>query len=67
MSLTMTVTTAPVFHGYDSIAGILLGVKSVIGNQWVFVGFFVVEEWWRIFVLRKPIVPPDFTVSVNFS
>ena len=29
MSLTMTMTTAPVFHGYDSIAGILLGVVSV--------------------------------------
>ena len=44
----MTMTMAPVYE-YDSIAGIPLGVKSVIGNQWVFVGFFVVEEWWRIF------------------
>ena len=29
VSLTMTITTAPVFHGYDSIAGIRLGVVSV--------------------------------------
>ena len=39
MSFTMTMTT-PVFHGYDSIAGILLGVESAIANQWVFVGIW---------------------------
>ena len=33
MSLTMTMTTAPVFHGYDSIAGIRLGVENVVANQ----------------------------------
>ena len=55
MSLTMTMTTAPVFHGYDSIAGILLGVESVTANQWVFVGIFDVEECERFLVLvRKP-------------
>ena len=35
MSSTMTMTTAPVFHRYDSIFGILLGVESVTANQWV--------------------------------
>ena len=51
MSLTMTMTTAPVFHRYDSIVGNLLGVESVIANQWVFVGIFVVEECKRLLVL----------------
>ena len=51
MSLTRTTTTAPVFHRYDSIVGILLGVESVIANQWVFVGIFVVEECRRFLVL----------------
>ena len=47
MSLTVTMTTAPLFHRYDSIVGILLGIESVIANQWVFVGIFVVEECTR--------------------
>ena len=51
MSLTMTMTTAAVFHGYDSIAGILLGVESVSANQRVFVGIFVLEECRRFLVL----------------
>ena len=37
----------------DSIAGIRLAVESLIANQWVFVGFFVVEEWRRFLVLSK--------------
>ena len=53
-SLTMTMTTAPVFQGYDSIAGIRLAVESLIANHWVVVGFFVVEECRRILVLGKP-------------
>ena len=53
-SLTMTMTTAPVFHGYDSIAGIRLAVESLFANQWVFVGFFVVEECRRFLVLSEP-------------
>ena len=53
MSLTMTMTTVPVFHGHDSIADTLLGVESVVANQWVFVGSFVVEECRRILVLGK--------------
>ena len=51
MSLTMTMTTAPVFHGYDSIAGILLGVESEIAKLMVFVGISVVEECGRFLVL----------------
>ena len=44
-------TTAPVFHGYDSIAGILLGVVSVTAHQWVFVGIFDLEEFRSFLVL----------------
>ena len=40
----LSMTTPPVFHRYDSIVGILLGVENVIANQWVFVGIFVVKE-----------------------
>ena len=32
MSVMMTMTTAPVFHGYDSIASILLGVVSATAH-----------------------------------
>ena len=32
MSLTTTMTMAPVFHRYDSIAGILLGVVNVTAH-----------------------------------
>ena len=57
MSLTMTMTTASVFHGCDSIAGIRLGVESVLANQeMVFVESFLVEECGRILVLDKPSV-----------
>ena len=54
ISLTMTMTTAPVFQGYDSIAGIRLAVESLIANQSVVVGFFVVEECRRLLVPSKP-------------
>ena len=54
LTMTMTMTTAPVFHGYDSIAGIRLAVESLIAYQWVFVGFFVVEECIGFLVLNKP-------------
>ena len=50
MSLTMTMTTAPVFHRFDSIVYILLGVESVIANQWLFVGIFNLEEYRRFLV-----------------
>ena len=53
MSLTMTMTTPPVFLGYDSIADTLLGVESVVANQRVFVEYIVVEECRRVLALDK--------------
>ena len=68
MSLTMTMTTAPVFHGYDSIADILFGVESAVAIQWVFVEFFRVEECRRILVLDRPslhVIPLHLEKFVN--
>ena len=68
MSLTMTMTTTPVFHGYASIAGIRLEVENVVANQWVFVVSFLVERCKRSLVLGDPaIVARSFTASLNFS
>ena len=54
MSLTMKMTTALLFHGYDSIADIRLEVENVVANQWVFVESFLGEGCRRILVLDKP-------------
>ena len=68
ISLTMTMTTAPVFHGYDSIAGIRLGVESVIANQWVCVESFLVEDVGvSLSLISFAIVARDFTASLKFS
>ena len=53
LTMIMTMTTAPVFRGYDSIAGIRLGVENVVANQWDFVVPFLVEECWHFLVLDK--------------
>ena len=51
MPLMMTMTTAPVFHGYDSISGIRLGVVSVTAGSWTFVGILDPEECKRFLTL----------------
>ena len=50
-------TTAPEFHGHDSIVCTRLGVESVVANQWLVVKSFPVEgcrctpcPWWAIVV-----------------
>ena len=44
-TMSLTMTTAPVFHRFDSSVSILLGVESVIENQLVFVGIYKWEVW----------------------
>ena len=46
-------TTTTVFRGYDSNAGIRLGVENVVAKQWVFVVSFLVEECRHFLVLDK--------------
>ena len=44
LTMTMTMTTAPVFHGCDSVTGTLLGVESVVANEWTSVRIFDVKN-----------------------
>ena len=53
MSLTRTMTTAPVFHRYDTVAGIRLGVENIVANQWASVVSFLVEGCRRTLVLDE--------------
>ena len=46
-------TTEPVFHGYDTIAGIRLGVENVVANHWVVVVSCLVEGCRRTLVLDE--------------
>ena len=48
-TMSLTMTTAPVFHRYDSTAGFRLEVENVVANQWV-----SVEECRRSLVLDEP-------------
>ena len=55
MTLTMTMTTAPVFHRYDSTVIILLGVESNCKSMGLCRGIFVVVECRRFLVhVGKP-------------
>ena len=43
-TMSLTMTTTPVFHGYDSIADNRVGLVSVTARQWAFAWIFDLEE-----------------------